>query len=316
MKWLILILIIIIVVLLTIILRYRNDINYISTQIVKSEGEYQNIRMNTMYKNIENLVININNLYELNQKSTVKIKHSEEELRHSISNMTHDLRTPLTSIMGYIQLIKSVSLTEEERTKYIDIVERKTETLQSLIECFYELSRLQSNEYKFQLKSVNLSNILCEVIALFYDEFINKNIEPSINIEENIPNIIHDENALMRIFTNLINNMVKYGQEKVIINLRKEKDTIVAEFINNAPNLKEDQVEHIFDRFYTGDLARTDKNTGLGLYIAKALIEELGHKVEAVLAEGMLNIRITFSLEASQTSFPGTPHTIGSSTNC
>ncbi|NLM35673.1 MAG: HAMP domain-containing histidine kinase, partial [Clostridiales bacterium] len=111
MLWLIIVLISCIVILLTIIFRYRKDIKYISAQIEESQGEYTNIRMNTLDKSLEDLVIKINNIYDLNQQATSKIKHREEELRHSIANMTHDLRTPLTSIMGYLQLIKSANLT-------------------------------------------------------------------------------------------------------------------------------------------------------------------------------------------------------------
>ncbi|SCN22854.1 Alkaline phosphatase synthesis sensor protein PhoR [Clostridium sp. N3C] len=296
MLWLIVLLILCIVILLTILFTYRKDIKNISAQIEKSQGQYVNIRMNSLDKSIEDLVIKINKLYDLNQKSTIKIKHKEEELRRSIANMTHDLRTPLTSIMGYLQLIKSENVSGEEREKYFDIIQRRTETLQSLIESFYELSRLNSNEYQFELITVDLSNILCETVALFYHDFTNKNIEPIINIEENLPSIISDEKALTRIFTNLINNMIKHGQDTVIINLRQEKDLIIAEFINSAPDLQEEQVPHIFDRFFTGDRARSDKNTGLGLYIAKTLAEQLGNRMVAQFKDGMLNIRVSFSL--------------------
>ena len=217
MVWLIIILIIINVVLLTFIFRYKYDIKYISKQIIKSKGEYCNIRMNTLNKDIEKLVLSINDLYEKNQKTNMKIKHNEEKLRLSIANMSHDLRTPLTSIRGYVQLIKDSNLSEEEKVKYINIVERRTENLQSLIISFYELSRIESDEYKFDLKAINLGNILCETLALFYNDFVDKSIEPNINIEENISPIICDEKAVMRIFSNLINNMLKHGEKNINI---------------------------------------------------------------------------------------------------
>lgn len=295
MVWLVIILIIIIVVLLTFIFRYKYDIKYISKQIVNSNGEYSNIRMNTLNKDIEKLVLNINDLYEMNQKINIKIKHDEEKLRLSIANISHDLRTPLTSIMGYIQLIKDSNLSEAEKIKYINIVEKRTESLQSLISSFYELSRVESDEYKFDLKSLNLGNILCETIALFYNDFVDNDIEPNINIEDNISTIIADEKAVMRIFSNLINNILKHGEKNVTISLRKENNYMVTEFVNNAPNLKIEDVEHIFDRFFTADLTRSDKNTGLGLSITKALVEQLGYKIEAVLINGMLKIKIIWS---------------------
>jgi len=296
MVWLIALQGVIIIVLLTFIFRYKRDINYISKQIVNSKGQYSNIRMNSLNKDIERLVININELYEMNQKINIKIKHDEEKLRESIANISHDLRTPLTSIMGYMQLIKEGNYTEEEKNKYIDIIQRRTETLQNLISSFYELSRIECDEYRFNLKSVNLSNALCEIIALFYNEFVKRNIEPDINIEENISPVIADEEALSRIFSNLVNNMLKHGGSEMKISLRQEGNFIVTEFQNDAPNLRVEDVEHIFDRFFTSDITRSDQNTGLGLSITKALVEKLGHKIEAAFNDGILNIRICFKL--------------------
>lgn len=292
MMLIIIILIVIIAILLTFIFRYKKDISYISKQIVRSKGGYCNIRMNTLNKDIEKLVLNINDLYEMNQKINMKIKRNEEELRLSIANMSHDLRTPLTSIMGYVQLIKDSNLSEELKMKYISIVERRTKRLQSLIVSFYELSRIESGEYKFDLKAVNLGNVLCETIALFYNDFVCKDIEPNINIEEKIPPIICDEKAVMRIFSNLIGNMLKHGEKNINISLKKENSYIVTEFTNDAPNLNIEDVAHLFDRFFTADVARSDKNTGLGLSITKALVQKLGYKVEAILVDGTLNIKI------------------------
>lgn len=295
MLWIIILLIIIIAILLTFIIRYKRDINSISNQIIKSKGEYTNIRMNTLDKDIEDLVISINELFENNQKKYVKIEHREEELRRSIANLSHDLRTPLTSIMGYIQLIKADKLTKEDREKYVYIVHKRTETLQSLISSFYELSRIESSEYKFNLKAVNLSNLLYETVALYYDDFVKNNIEPEIKVDKNVHQIITDEKAVMRIFSNLVSNVIKHGERKVIIELRQENGYIVTEFKNNVQGLKEEDVVHLFDRFFTVDLARSDKNTGLGLSITKALVEQLGHEIEAILDNEILTIKVKWS---------------------
>jgi signal transduction histidine kinase len=251
--------------------------------------------MNTLDKDIEDLVISINELFENNQKKYVKIEHREEELRRSIANLSHDLRTPLTSIMGYIQLIKADKLTKEDREKYVYIVHKRTETLQSLISSFYELSRIESSEYKFNLKAVNLSNLLYETVALYYDDFVKNNIEPEIKVDKNVHQIITDEKAVMRIFSNLVSNVIKHGERKVIIELRQENGYIVTEFKNNVQGLKEEDVVHLFDRFFTVDLARSDKNTGLGLSITKALVEQLGHEIEAILDNEILTIKVKWS---------------------
>ncbi|GKX68113.1 sensor histidine kinase [Inconstantimicrobium mannanitabidum] len=297
MEVIILILLIIILSLLLLIISYKKDIRYISRQISKSKGDLTNIKMSSLNKEIEELGIKIDELYLTNHKINLKIRNNEEKLRESIENMSHDLRTPLTSIMGFVQLLKDEQLSKEEKLRYISIIERRTENLNTLINCFYDLSRIENNEYKFKLEYVNLSEILVENIAAFYDDFINNGIEPKIQIAENRSNVIADKNAVMRIFSNLINNMIKHGDKSVDISLYNVDNYVETEFINSAPNLKPEEVEKIFDRFYTGDAARTDKSTGLGLCITKALVEQMGHKIEANLENGSLKIKIRWQIK-------------------
>lgn len=292
----IVILSIIIIILLVFIIDYKRDIKYISKQIISSEGQFRNIRMHTLNKEIEDLVLRINELYKTNHNINLKIRKSDEDLRRSIANMSHDLRTPLTSIMGYMQLIEDENIPAEEKKKYLEIIERRTQNLNSLITSFYELSRIESDEYKFKLKAINLNKILCENIALFYNDFVNKNIEPVINIEENVPYIVADENSVMRIFSNLIENMLKHGDKNVIIILKKSGSYIITEFANNSSKLRQEDVAHIFDRFFTADGSRSDSNTGLGLSITKAFVEQMGYKIDAALEGGMLKIKIVWKI--------------------
>ena len=219
-------------------------------------------------------------------------KKTEEELRASIANMSHDLRTPLTSIMGYLQMIRLENISENDKNEYMDIVEKRTKSLQQLISSFYDLSRIEGNEYNFQYKKVNLNNILCENIAIFYNDFINNNIEPIIEIDEDIKEIISDEGAITRIFSNLIGNMIKHGENFVKITLKQEEDVIITEFINKATELTEENVDKLFERFYTVDKSRSDRNTGLGLYIAKVLVEKLGYNITATIGNENLVIKI------------------------
>lgn len=297
MKITIIILLIIIANLLLTIIFYKKEIRYISKQISKSKGNLTNIKVNTLNKEIEELAQKIDELYEINHKINLKLRNKEEKLRESIENMSHDLRTPLTSIMGYVQFLKDDDLKQEDKLRYIEIIERRTQNLNTLINCFYDLSRIENNEYKFKLKSINIGNMLLENIAAFYDDFTNNGIEPRIQIDEEVPSIIADENAVMRIFSNLINNMIKHGDKYVDISLKKKGNCVQTEFINSAPNLKEEEVEKIFDRFFTGDAARTDKSTGLGLCITKALVEQMGHEIEATFENEKLKIKICWQIK-------------------
>ena len=287
-------LIAIIIVLISIIVGYKREFRRINKEISNNLDEYVNIKTKSVDKDVENLVENINLIFDSKQKVVAEKKKKEEELRASISNMSHDLRTPLTSIIGYLQMIKSEKPSEADKKEYMDIVEKRTKSLQKLISSFYDLSRIEGNEYNFNYKKVNLSNVLCENIAVFYNDFINNNIEPVIEIEEGIKEIISDEGAITRIFSNLIGNMIKHGENYVKISLKQENDIIITEFTNKATGLTQENVDKLFDRFYTVDNSRSDRNTGLGLYITKVLVEKLGYNITAKLENENLKIKISW----------------------
>ena len=292
-------LIAIIIFLITIIIGYKREFRRINKQITENLDEYANIKTKSVDKDIENLVESINLIFDSRQKIVAEKNKNEEKIRESISNMSHDLRTPLTSIMGYLQMIKSEKSSEADKKEYMDIVEKRTKSLQQLISSFYDLSRMEGNEYNFNYKKVNLSSILCENIALFYNDFRNNNIEPIIEIDENVKDIISDDGAINRIFSNLITNMIKHGESFVKITLRQENDVISTEFINKATRLTEENVDKLFDRFYTVDNSRSDKNTGLGLYITRIIVEKLGHSISSIIDNGYLKIEIIWNKNIS-----------------
>ena len=292
-------LIAIIIFLITIIIGYKREFRRINKQITENVDEYANIKTKSVDKDIENLVESINLIFDSRQKIVAEKNKNEEKIRESISNMSHDLRTPLTSIMGYLQMIKSEKSSEADKKEYMDIVEKRTKSLQQLISSFYDLSRMEGNEYNFNYKKVNLSSILCENIAVFYNDFRNNNIEPIIEIDENVKDIISDDGAINRIFSNLIINMIKHGENFVKITLRQENDVIITEFINKATRLTQENVDKLFDRFYTVDNSRSDKNTGLGLYITRIIVEKLGHSISSIIDNGYLIIEIIWNKNVS-----------------
>lgn len=290
-------LLLVVILLIAYIINTKQELSAISKQMEKSKGEYINIHTKSLSNEIENLTQSINFLYDENQRVNAAKKSMEEEIRQSIANMSHDLRTPLTSIMGYIQLLKDEHMSKEERQEYLEIVERRTKNLEGLISSFYDLSRLDGNEYVFNLKSISVEKLLCDNIALYYNDFINKNIEPQIEIEENLQKIISDEGAVSRVFSNLIGNALKHGEGFIKIELKQEGNSMVTEFTNSAPTLDEEMAGKIFDRFFTADKSRNDKNTGLGLAITKGLVEKLGNEISAKLVDGNLVIKVKWKIK-------------------
>lgn len=290
------ILIAIIIVLIVIIIGYKREFRRIRKEINNNLNDYVNIKTKSVDRDLEALVAEVNLIFDSKQKVVAEKNKREEELRASIANMSHDLRTPLTSIMGYLQMVRLENVSENDKKEYMGIVEKRTKSLQQLISSFYDLSRIEGNEYNFDYKKINLSNILCENIALFYNDFINNNIEPIIEIDENIKEIISDESAIARIFSNLIGNMIKHGENFVKIGLNQKDDVIITEFINKATDLTQENVDKLFERFYTVDKSRSDRNTGLGLYITKVLVEKLGYNINANLRDNNLIISIAWKI--------------------
>ena len=290
----------ILIVLLIIFILKTKEINRLTLELKKlnSEGKIEKLRLSLPNKNIENLIVEINTLIDDKRKMENIYKEKDMELREAIANMSHDLRTPLTSIMGYVYLLNDDKLDKEERKEYLKIIEKRSLVLNDLITSFYGLSRIQADQYEIKFKPVNLELVLGEIIAAFYETLDYKFGEPEINIEEGLGPVLGDKQALNRIFTNLIENIIKHGEGEVKISLKKKNKYIVMEFSNKAEDLESKDVNRIFEKFFTKDRMRTGQNTGLGLAIVKLLVEKQGQKIEAKKVGNRLVINIIWSLES------------------
>ncbi|HAT4227083.1 TPA: HAMP domain-containing histidine kinase [Clostridium perfringens] len=290
----------ILIVLLIIFILKTKEINRLTLELKKlnSEGKIEKLRLSLPNKNIENLIIEINTLIDDKRKMENIYKEKDMELREAIANMSHDLRTPLTSIMGYVYLLNDDKLDKEERKEYLKIIEKRSLVLNDLITNFYGLSRIQADQYEIKFKPVNLELVLGEIIAAFYETLDYKFGEPEVNIEEGLGPVLGDKQALNRIFTNLIENIIKHGEGEVKISLKKKNKYIVMEFSNKAEDLESKDVNRIFEKFFTKDRMRTGQNTGLGLAIVKLLVEKQGQKIEAKKVGNRLVINIIWSLES------------------
>ncbi|HAT4115960.1 sensor histidine kinase [Clostridium perfringens] len=289
----------ILIVLLIIFILKTKEINRLTLELKKlnREGKIEKLRLSLPNKNIENLIVEINTLIDDKRKMENIYKEKDIELREAIANMSHDLRTPLTSIMGYVYLLNDDKLDKEERKEYLKIIEKRSLVLNDLITNFYGLSRIQADQYEIKFEPVNLELVLGEIIAAFYETLDYKFGEPEINIEEGLGPVLGDKQALNRIFTNLIENMIKHGEGEVKISLKKKNKYIVMEFSNKAEELESKDVNRIFEKFFTKDRMRTGQNTGLGLAIVKLLVEKQGQKIEAKKVGNRLVINIIWSLE-------------------
>ena len=244
----------------------------------------------------EELLLEVNRLLELRQAERSEFHRREEALRRQIANVSHDLRTPLTSILGYLQLLAGEELSEAERREYLAIVEGRARTLQTLIATFYDLSRIEGGEYPLELQSVDLRRSLEPLLAGFYEDFEQAGFQVTVELMESPPAVSADPGAVTRILTNLIGNALKHGSKTLDIRLYQEGQTLVTAFSNDAPELTQEDLPRVFERFYTADQMRTGQNTGLGLAIVKALSEQMGHTAFAELKDGVFTVGVRWKL--------------------
>lgn len=286
-----------IILILLLFLTYKNILN-IKKQLsnINSKETNEKVILNSPNRLVENMIVEINTLLENKQQHEITHNVKGKRLKEQISNMSHDLRTPLTSILGYIELLKDDSITESDKNSYLDIIYRKSKSLQGLINDFYDLSRLDGKDYKFNLESVNLYSTLSELIAIFYHDFESSKFNISVNIDESLPNIIADKCAIKRIYTNLIQNALKHGKSLISISQVACDGYIITTISNDCENINESDIEHVFDRFFTGDKMRSGQNTGIGLSIVKTFAHEMGHTVEAKIKENLFTITIKWNI--------------------
>ena len=245
----------------------------------------------------EELLEQVNGLLELRQADEERYQARERELRRQIANVSHDLRTPLTSILGYLQLLEDPGLTEGERREYLAVIAGRARTLQSLITSFYDLSRLEGGEYLLQREKVDLYASLSGLLAAFYNDFTDRGFDMEVELAEGLPQVWADAGAVLRIFTNLIRNALEHGEGRMEIRLYQEGGQVVSRFSNETHALTAEDVPHVFDRFFTSDKMRTGRNTGLGLAIVKALAGQMDCRAEAALEGDMFAITLRWPVE-------------------
>lgn len=240
----------------------------------------------------EELFAAINQVLDLRENSLADYHRQERSLREQIANVSHDLRTPLTSILGYLQLLEAPDLIEEERRQYLKVIEARAKALQSLITAFYDLTRIEGGSYPLEREQVDLYRVLSELIAQFYGDFERSGFDVDVDLDRDLPSVWGDAGAVSRVFANLIGNALKHGHDFLRISLYRLGDSLVTEFTNDGRDLTQEDAAHVFDRFFTADKTRSAQNTGLGMSIVRALVEQMGNEVTAELRDGIFTVRV------------------------
>ena len=244
-------------------------------------GGASRLKLEAPNRAAEELMDAINRLLELRQADEAEWRGREQALRRQIANVSHDLRTPLTSILGYLQLLEEEGLSEAERREYLAVVRGRSKALQELITGFYDLSRLEGGEFPLVRERVEPAKVLSQLLASFYGDFEEAGFRVEVALEEGT--ILADPGGVLRVYTNLIRNALEHGRDTLEVRLFRAGDKMVTRFANGCTGLTAEDLPHLFDRFYTADKTRTGRSTGLGLAIVRTLVRQMGGEAAAEL---------------------------------
>ncbi|MGX7106469.1 sensor histidine kinase [Hutsoniella sourekii] len=226
------------------------------------------------------LVMDWNHLLDLYQEELALDRQQARDLRGQLASLSHDLRTPLTAISGYLELLDQDDLTPEDRAYYLAIVQERTQFLYHLIESIFFLSKLEMGRVNFHLEPVYLSQRLEEALAAFFRQITAQGLTLQVNVESG-RSVVSDLASVDRIYANLITNFIHHGHGQVIIQHQEEGGQVITRIQNQLRAGENLSIERIFDKHYTGSSERNYKNSGLGLAIVKDLCQQLGHQVNA-----------------------------------
>ena len=273
------------------LIRYHIAIRDLSRQIEEKirSGSMKRIGVNFFSKTILRLHNQIENLFQEVEQNQLIMKHEKRTLDMAISNIAHDIRTPLTIASGYTQqLIKHPDNSQETLSKiahHQDLVSKRLEAL-------LEYRHLMEGAVKPKLEELDLSTFITKKTLAYYDVFQTSHIVLDFNVEPGLKTTT-DEDLLDRIIQNLLGNVLKHGKEKARLSLKKEENRLVLE-IDNLVKKPIKNIDNLSNRFYSENMSDTEESSGLGLYITEELVHLLGADMKLVADDEWFSVFIYF----------------------
>lgn len=276
--------IIIIITLLIIILIYKHNIKIIAKQykeIINSDTNAE-ILISSRQKEIKYFVKDINKTIKEYKKLRNNYYHNSLKLKQQIINLSHDLRTPITVIIGYLDLLEERGINNKE----LEVIKRRINELKDLTEDLFRFVIIE--ETNLVKEKLDVVNLLKESVLSFYNNFVKKNLKVSIDIKVDSLYIMANKEALNRVFNNIFSNIIKYADTDLVIMV--ENRQVI--FKNHTKLIDKVKIGKIFDRFFTVNYK--ENSTGLGLDIARDIIEKLGYNISADLDNDIFSLIINF----------------------
>jgi len=285
--------------------RMHQDLRAIrqTTEEIRAGNPNLRYRLPASSRTVRDLGGELNRLLDDFQKAAERTLYLEDERKRMIANLSHDLRTPLTSLLGYIEALRSdPALTAEERSGFLRIAADKGSSLLERLQSFFELARLEADDAPSDLKPINLTDTVQEVLLGFYPDFQKAGIEPAVRLPDAPLYVMADRAGLRRVLENLLSNALRYGRDggEIGVAVRVEPDYAWVDVWDRGQGIQASDLGRVFERFYTGEASRNAslRGTGLGLTIAKNLVEKQGGRIAATSEPGEKTV-FSFSLRKS-----------------
>lgn len=272
---------------------YKKQTDHIRKELElleKADTNYQITSVVSIGKTDE-MISTFNRILRKEREEKRRVLKENAVYRESITSISHDIRTPLTSAKGYLQMLQK-DISAEKKEAYIKTVEQRLDHVTDMLNQLFEYARIEAGEMEFEPEEFNAVNVFADTIALFYDDFLEKGSEPVITLPKEPCRIRTDRHAFVRITENLIKNALVHGSGDYRFSLEEGNGQMVINVSNLTDSIEKQDIDKIFDRFYTTDKSRSQKTTGLGLAIVKRFTENMGGNVSASLEHGRFSIEL------------------------
>ncbi|NQX44619.1 HAMP domain-containing histidine kinase [Paenibacillus tritici] len=277
------------------LLNYKSQIKQISSQLsfIMEHQSRKFVATQLKPREIDRLVRECNMLLSRQRAMDEQFSRKNQEMNSTIISLSHDIRTPLTSLDGYLQLALRAGA-EQEKSQYVRLAQSRIQQIIKLVDELFLYTKLQNPEYVFELQPVEVMEVLKRNLFTFLDDFTRSGEEPELRLPERSALVMGDTNAIERIFSNIIGNYFIHGAGPLSVEVQDRQDTLCIRFTNRLKAGSTVDTEKIFTRFYKEDPSRTLHSSGLGLSIVKALIEKMNGYAEAECTADTFRISIAF----------------------
>ena len=289
---------VLILILVGILISYKRQVKDICRQLRFLQECDSNMLITTEMKkgHIGELAELLNTLLKERKKERADYQKKEQMIADIYTNLSHDIRTPLTSLDGYFQLLEETQ-EENDRKRYIQIIQERIESLKEMLEELFTYTKLQNGTYELKLEPQNVGQILKETVFSYYDDWAEQEISPQFEITEEPVWIRGNKQALRRTIQNIIKNGLDHGNKEIRIQLSRNEKQMELVFQNKIEPGEQIDISRVFERFYKADKARSKSSTGLGLSIAKGFVQKMHGEIAAEIKEDWFCIKISFPCE-------------------